>query len=171
MKWPARWTLPVLLLAIALVALQPVFAFQYPLSSMDIREAYFLGKGTRQENCLPGQIHASVARADQRPLHFGDRHRDALLDHRGACGARASQLFRSRRRARVSRKAGRFPCACANQLDGFLRLASCRAGRRSSRVHLEFDSEKIDPSTPATVDVVTPDGQDVQTTFDLAELR
>ncbi|MFZ0787589.1 MAG: hypothetical protein WAM67_17520 [Candidatus Acidiferrales bacterium] len=44
-------------------------------------------------------------------------------------------------------------------------------GFSGAEIDLDYDPSKIDASTPATVDVVTPDGQDVQTTFDLAELR
>jgi hypothetical protein len=35
----------------------------------------------------------------------------------------------------------------------------------------DYNPAKIDPASAATVEVVTPDGQDVKTTFDLAELR
>jgi hypothetical protein len=43
MKRRAQWGLSVLLLA--LITVQPAFAFRYPLSSSAIREAYFLGSG------------------------------------------------------------------------------------------------------------------------------
>ena len=38
-------------------------------------------------------------------------------------------------------------------------------------VDLDYDPAKIDAASPLTVEVLTPDGQDVQTTFDLSQLR
>lgn len=40
-----------------------------------------------------------------------------------------------------------------------------------AEIDLDYDPAKIDASSPLTVEVLTPDGQDVQTTFDLAHLR
>jgi hypothetical protein len=44
-------------------------------------------------------------------------------------------------------------------------------GLSGAEVDLDCDPAKIDAASRATVDVLTPDGQDVQTTFDLAQLR
>jgi hypothetical protein len=38
------------------------------------------------------------------------------------------------------------------------------------KIWLEFDAEKID-TADATVEVLTPDGQDIQVPFDLSRLR
>ncbi len=38
-------------------------------------------------------------------------------------------------------------------------------------IELRFDTDKIDPYEEATVRVHTPDDQDVETTFDLGQLR
>lgn len=51
----------------------------------------------------------------------------------------------------------------------------CEAGTETcfpdgARIRLLYDASKID-SSPVTVHVITPDGQDVQTTFDLGSLR
>lgn len=40
-----------------------------------------------------------------------------------------------------------------------------------AEVDLTYDPDKIDAASPLTVEVLTPDGQDVQTTFDLSQLR
>jgi hypothetical protein len=45
MKSPGRWGLSILLLALALAAMQPALAYDYPLSPEAIREAYFLATG------------------------------------------------------------------------------------------------------------------------------
>jgi hypothetical protein len=44
-------------------------------------------------------------------------------------------------------------------------------GFAGAEVDLDYDPAKIDASSPLTVEVLTPDGQDVQTTFDLSQLR
>jgi len=44
-------------------------------------------------------------------------------------------------------------------------------GLSGAEVDVDYDPAKIDASSPLTIEVVTPDGQDVRTTFDLAELR
>ena len=44
-------------------------------------------------------------------------------------------------------------------------------GFSGAEVDLDYNPAKIDASSPLTVEVLTPDGQDVQTTFDLSQLR
>jgi len=45
------------------------------------------------------------------------------------------------------------------------------SGYIGAEIVAEYDVKKIDPGTSTTVSVNTPDGQDVETTFDLANLR
>lgn len=44
-------------------------------------------------------------------------------------------------------------------------------GLNGAEVDVDYDAAKIDPGSLITVEVVTPDGQDVQTTFNLSQLR
>jgi len=44
-------------------------------------------------------------------------------------------------------------------------------GFSGAEIDLDYDPAEIDAASPLTVEVLTPDGQDVETTFDLAQLR
>lgn len=45
------------------------------------------------------------------------------------------------------------------------------SGYIGADILVDYDEKKIDPGSPATVKVVTPDGQEVEATFDLGSLR
>jgi hypothetical protein len=217
MKSRAGWKLPVLLLAITLIALQPALAYYDPLSSEAIREAYFLGKRndeqtaaffTKYVHALPAPksgpyvssigidtLYAAIVRYVQRaPIsyHAEEAEQEFLgksetftvfveIDFTASYPDPAQfstyvngavlvpdfwkdfkiQLTQDRKVEAQSVRGG--PIYSDYPIDQY--------GLVGAEVELEYDPAKIDPSTPATVDVVTPDGQDVQTTFDLAELR
>ncbi|MGA8871690.1 MAG: hypothetical protein WA434_09140 [Candidatus Acidiferrales bacterium] len=216
MKSCARWKLPILLLGIALVALEPALAYNSPLSSEAIREAYFLGKRndeqtaaffTKYIHVLPAPesgpyvsvigietpYSAIVRRVQRAPI--GYHAQEAEQQFLGKAGiftvfveinftssypdpAQFStyvngavlvpdfwkdfkiQLTQDREVEAQSAKGG--PIYSDYAIDEY--------GLAGAVVELEYDPAKIDSATPATVDVLTPDGQDVQTTFDLAQL-
>jgi hypothetical protein len=217
MKPPARWKFPVLLPALTIVALQPALAYNNPLSSEAIREAYFLGKRNDEQtgafflkyvHTLPAPKsgpyvasigidtpYAAIVRRVQR-APIGYHAEEAEQEFLGKPGtftvfveidftasypdpAQFStyvngavlvpdfwkdfkiQLTQDRKIEAQSVRGG--PIYSDYAIDEY--------GLAGAEVELEYDPAKIDPSTPVTVDVLTPDGLDVQTTFDLAELR
>ncbi|HEX4074468.1 MAG TPA: hypothetical protein VHX49_03615 [Candidatus Acidoferrales bacterium] len=217
MKSPARSKVPILLLLMILVALQPALAYNNPLSSEAIREAYFLGKRNDEQtaafflkyvHALPEPksgpyvssigidtpYSAIVRRAQRAPIgyHAEEAEQEFLgkggtfsvfveIDFTASYPDPAQfsayvngavlvpdfwkdfkiQLTQDRKVEAQSVRGG--PIYSDYAIDEY--------GLAGAEVELEFDPAKIDPSVPATVDVLTPDGQDVQTTFDLAELR
>jgi hypothetical protein len=44
-------------------------------------------------------------------------------------------------------------------------------GLSGAEIDLDYDAAKIDPSAPAVIEAVTPEGEDVETTFNLSQLR
>ncbi|HEX4004409.1 MAG TPA: hypothetical protein VHX36_17275 [Candidatus Acidoferrales bacterium] len=206
---------PLLLVLIALVALQPAFGLRYPLSSRDIREAYFLGKGSpekrlaflakyRRDFPTPAAgPHVSTIEivtpysyvvnhawrtfnylapdAEEeflgKPALFRIRVRIDLTASYGAQIPSKDGGFRARPddfgkdfKVRFTQKDEIHPQTSIAQPiyqagdDGGSWLVG-------NTIRLEYDPTDVDASMPARVEVITPDGQDVQTTFDLAELR
>ena len=52
--------------------------------------------------------------------------------------------------------------------DGGLATVS---GYTGAEIDVDYDPKKLDPGSPAIIEVDTPDGQEVETTFDLANLH
>ena len=217
MKSPARWKLPILLFALALIAIEPALAYNNSLSSEAIREAYFLGKRNDEQttaffrkyvHALPAPesgpyvssigietpYWAIVRRVQRAPI--GYHAEEAEQEFLGKAGiftvfveidftpsypdpARFSTYVNGAvlvpdfwKDFKVHLKQDRK--IEAQSVDGepiYSDYAIDEYGLAGAEVELEYDPAKMDSATPATVDVRTPDGQDVQTTFDLAQLR
>jgi len=213
----AQWKLPVLLLAIALAGLQPALAFEYPLSSDTIREAYFLGKSSAEKRAaflakyrrdLPAPatgpdisvveiqtpFSVVVTRASSAISNYfaPDAEEEFLgkpgvfrvhveidltasygwqiVGKDGGIRSRPDDFWRDFK-IQLTQKGEEIP---SQRVDGQPIYDSGEdegTWLAGATVEIEYDPAKIDSATPATVDVFTPDGQDVQTTFDLAELR
>lgn len=220
MKSRSRWKLPILLLAITLIALQPALAsYAYPLSSEAIREAYFLGKRNDEKTAafFAAYVHAalpmpksgayiaaigidtpysSIVRRVERTSdeYHAQEAEEEFLGKSGTFGVWVQidftpsfpnpSQFSSHGTNAVVMPAFWQDFKISLKQDREVEPESVKGGPSYSdvgpldqygfsgaEVDLEYDPAKIDASTPATVDVVTPDGQDVQTTFDLTELR
>jgi hypothetical protein len=185
------------LLLVGLPIVLPVFAYDNPLSSSSIRDAYFLGTGqsSAEVDFLKEYTHAlpklsispytSLVRLETPFSQIAEHARLALNYH----VQDAEQEFLGK------------PAVLRVQLDicdGHNEPAHVRfkitqndkelvpgAVERSpwiererygtppvigEHVKLQFEAEKIEPS-PLTVEIETPDGQHAETTFDLAKLR
>lgn len=207
MNQVARSGLSILLAALAIA--QPGLAYQYPLSSEAIREAYFLGKASSEKKAeffakythhLPvpkAGPHVAwisvetpfacvVDRVARGPLDYHAQ--DAEQDFLGKPGcfhvrleidftptypdpkaatAVPSDFWRDLKvhlmqRTKIPPRSVRGqPIYNTEALLGFT----------GATMRLDYDVKRIDPAAPATIEVDTPDGEHVQTTFDLAKLR
>jgi len=206
MKSPARWKLPVLSLA---VALQPAFAFEYPLSSGAISEAYSLARGdaekrdtffekyTHQLSQPPSgayvawiEVETPFSCVADAIAHapFSYHEQDAEQDYLAKAGCfrvRVEIHFTSTYPDPTYIKT--MPTAFWNDFTIQLRQKheiqprskigwpiysdETQSGYLGADVTADYNADKIDPDALTTVDVVAPDGQDVQTTFDLSDLR
>ena len=203
--------------AIVLLIALPAFAYQYPLSSSDIRNAYLLGyaKDLNTTNFFApyarqfptpdsgphiatitlktpygqlvelGQVRAECRRAGRRR---GIREQEIAF-------SRASRVVDlmppiPTRHPRIPpRQVRRFPIFSGiSPRDSFKTARNFH--RAATQVYLlysdssvnsygvsgaiieyRYDPEKIDPDDAATFEMHTPDGQDIETTFDLGRLR
>ena len=193
----------------ALLIAPPTPAYEYPLSSEAIRDAYFLGKASPEKKAeffgkythhlpmpksgphvawievetpfacvvdrvarMPLNYHAQEAEQDflGKPGCFHVRLEiDFTATYPDPTGATAvpSDFWRNfkvhlRQRAQIPARSVRGqPIYNTKALLGFT----------GATIRLDYDVSRIDPAAPATVEVDTPDGQHVKTTFDLARLR
>jgi hypothetical protein len=216
---PAARSGPVVLLALFIVVLLiafPALAYQYPLSSSDIRNAYLLGYAKDQNTT---SFFAPYARQFPTPesgpyistitlktpyeqlVELGQSALNA--DVQGAEEEYATRKLPFLVQVGVDRAAtypGTSPsdtAALGVPLPDFQRDFPARLVQdgqeiavQSTQVYLlysdgvgdtyqvsgaiieyRYDPEKIDPDDEVTFEVHTPDGQDIETTFDLGRLR
>lgn len=197
------------ILLATLVIAQPGLAYEYPLSSEAIREAYFLGKANPDKQaeffekythhlpvpksgpnvawievetpfaCVVDRVarmslnyHAQEAEQDflGKPGCFHVRLEiDFTATYPDPTGATAvhSDFWRDfkvhlRQGTEIPpRSVQGQPIYNTEALLGFT----------GATMRLDYDVKRIDPAAPATIEVVTPDKQHIQTTFDLAALR
>jgi hypothetical protein len=211
MKPTIRFALTPILAVLLMTA--PATAYEYPLSSTAIRDAYFLGKAStnkRAESLAKYTVYLPMPKSGPyvavvvfetpyvivtertaRALsgYFAQDAEEEFLGKPGVCRVRIRIYLTSSYSWQLASPPGevRF------RPDDFWREFSIRlvqdgqeitakASRGSplysldlgvltgAEVDLEYDAAKIQ-SAPATVEVDTPDGQHVQTTFDLTKLR
>ena len=207
MKPTPRWALSIVLLAILTV--HPVRAFDYPLSSEAIREAYFLG---RENPDRRNQFFESY-RHNMPVPKYGPNVGLIELETPFACLVDAMSQIPANYHApdavqEYLGKPGQFrvhveiyftetypkPTDTAASLGNFWEAFHVHlkqegeiqpravhgepiyddetiSGYRGADIDLEYDVKKIDPGAMTTIDVETPDGQDVETTFHLNNLR
>lgn len=215
MKPGSRFRLPVFLLVL-LIAL-PALAYDYPLSSTSIRDAYFFGKRhtsittslfKQYTHYLPAGESAArvqsigletpfVQVAERSGAAFNYYAQDAAqeftdqelpfrvlvtVDLTGAypqsknsrpnflgyplpdfCRAFDVQLVQDKAIPENSRRVYLLYSDASTSVTGF-------SGVTGAVLELDYDAESID-STDTTIKVATPDGQHVETTFDLTQLR
>jgi hypothetical protein len=198
-----------LLLALALLAAAlPALAFDYPLSSTAIREAYFLGKedAARRAEFLAKYTH-KFPTPKTGPyvafIQFGTPYlvvaEEIARNLANYSAPDAEEEFLGKPaicRVRVQIYYGNFPGLPSSAgtasvtKDHVIHLtqhdrqissqaSSSKALYSSGRTatvtgterDLEFDPDTIDSAAPVKVEILMPDGQDVETTFDLARLR
>ncbi|MGA8223360.1 MAG: hypothetical protein WB780_17060 [Candidatus Acidiferrales bacterium] len=215
MRPGSRLRLPVLLVVLG-VAL-PTLAYEYPLSSTSIRDAYFFGKRhtsvttaafKQYTHYLPPTESAArvqsigletpfVQVAERSGSAFNYYAQDAeeeftdeelpfrvlvTVDLSGAytqskssrpnflgyplpdfCRAFEVQLVQDKPIPEESRRVYLLYSDASTSVTGF-------GGVTGAVLELDYDAEAVD-STDTTIKVVTPDGQQVETTFDLTQLR
>jgi hypothetical protein len=179
-------------------AMLPAFAYEYPLSSTAIREAYLLGtatNGTSQDflaqytHTLPELkvgAYTSVVRIETPYVQIAEHARqtvnykaqDALADFLST----PPSVFRVQLDICFGHKESQPVKFRITQNDKELAPSSVEhspyfAGQRhgpsviiGEHVKLQFEADKIE-STPLTVEIETPDGQHARAAFDLAKLR
>jgi hypothetical protein len=202
-----RWGLALLLLAI--LAVQPVSAFECPLSSESIREAYFISKENfdrkqaffrayRHDMPLPnsgpdvGLIEVETPFAclvDAIARKPSDYHaQDAEAEY---LGKRAEfrvhvEIYFTATYPKASDRSGSLGAFWNDfhvhlKQSGEIKPLSVQcapiyddqtlSGFSGATLDLDYDVKKIDPGGMTTIDVQTPDGQDIETTFLLNSLR
>jgi hypothetical protein len=207
MKAIWRWSLSILLLALLIA--QPVRAFDYPLSSEAIREAYFLGKENpdRRQSFFQPYRHSMptpktgadvglievetpfacvVDSMAQAPSTYHAP--DAVQDYLGKPGQfrvhveiyftdtypkptdTAATLGNFWEDFHVHLKQGAEIKPRAVHGEPIYNDQTI-SGYIGANIDLDYDVKKIDSGGLTTIDVETPDGQDVQTTFSLNNLR
>jgi hypothetical protein len=207
MKPNARWGLSILLPALLIA--QPALAFEYPLSSEAIREAYFLGRGDsgkmrdffeKYKHHLPvPKTGADVALIEMEtpfacvvdgisrgPLDYHSQ--DAEQEYLGKpgefrvhveiyftptypkpsdTGATRGDFWRDfsvhlKQKAEVPlRSVHGQPIYSDDTISGFI----------GAMIDTDYDVTKIDAGGFTTIEVDTPDGQQVETTFQINSLR
>ncbi|MBZ5694204.1 MAG: hypothetical protein LAN36_02460 [Acidobacteriia bacterium] len=207
MKAAGRLVLSILLLAAT--AAQPLVAFDYPLSSKAIREAYFLGKANLDQR----QRFFEKYRHNPPPLRTGPHVALIEVETPFACLvdaiSQAPLNYYAQEAARdYLGKPGKFrvhveiyftptypkPDDTAITLGDFWRDFTIHlkqdteipplsvhgepiysedtiSGYIGAIIETEYNVNKIDPGGITTVVVDTPDGQQVETTFSLNNLR
>jgi len=215
MKSPPRFGLPILILALAIVALQPALAYDYPLSPEAIREAYFLATGdsakmaevfkkyTQNPPAPKTGEHVSMIQFETPYLVVAEKiaqiganfhapdAEQKFLGKPQSCRVNVEVDYTVWRELEplIVNGAFRFPTggigsdlsilleqkkkAIPPQQVSHWGLFSDDIGGPVTGIfaQLDYDAEKIDPDTPVTVKVFTPDGQQVEAEFDLATLR
>jgi hypothetical protein len=188
--------LPILIFLLT-AAMLPALAYEYPLSSTAIREAYFLGTSMRQEGCLIGAyshalpelragVYTSAARIEtpyfQIAKHACETANYSAQDALEAFLSKPPSALRMQLDICFGRKESQPVKFRITQNDKELAPSSVErtpyfaAGRYGpsqvigEHVKLQFEADKIE-STPLTVEIEAPDGQHAKTTFDLAKLR
>jgi hypothetical protein len=211
MKPTIRFALTLIFSALLIAPLTP--AYEYPLSSEAIRDAYFLGKAStnkRAESLAKYTVYLPMPKSGPyvavvvfetpyvivtertaRALsgYFAQDAEEEFLGKPAICRVRVRIYLTSS----YSWQLPSPPGTVRFRPDDFWREFSIRlvqdgqeiTAKASSgsplysldvgvltgaEVGLEYDAAKIQ-SAPATVEVDTPDGQHVQTTFDLTKLR
>jgi hypothetical protein len=211
MKPTIRFALTPILAVLLMTA--PATAYEYPLSSTAIRDAYFLGKAStnkRAESLAKYTVYLPMPKSGPyvavvvfetpyvivtertaRALsgYFAQDAEEEFLGKPAICRVRVRIYLTSS----YSWQLPSPPGTVRFRPDDFWREFSIRlvqdgqeiTAKASSgsplysldvgvltgaEVGLEYDAAKIQ-SAPATVEVDTPDGQHVQTTFDLTKLR
>lgn len=189
--------------------MRPAVAYEFPLSSEAIREAYFLGKANPAKRAeffekythhmampksgphvawiaIETPIACVVDRVARMPLNYHAQ--EAEQDFLGGPGC-----FRVRLEVDLAptypdpKAVTALPTDFWQDFQVYLRQRgeiSPRSvhgqpiynedtllGFTSATTRLDSDVKRIDPAAPATIEVDTPDGQRVRTTFDLARLR
>jgi hypothetical protein len=202
MKASSRLGLTILL--IAATAAQPLAAFDYPLSSKAIREAYFLGAGDAGKRAeffgkytkrfpVPktGPYLAMIEfetpyvviaeRVSQNVSnYFAQDAEQEFLGKPAICRLRVQIYFRGSYSWPITRPRTDYTIRLKQHGREISRKTSSSEPLYSSgdfpvligiEMDLEYDAEKIESAAPATVEVLSPDGQEIRETFDLAKLR
>lgn len=208
MKATARLRLSIVLLAA--IAARPLAAFDYPLSSKAIREAYFLGRGDAgrraeffgkytQHFPIPRTgVHVAIIQFETPFVviaesisqnvsnYFAQDAQEEFHGKPGICRVRVQAYFGDYDgwQSPSPQPTTRFRTDYTIRLKQHGKEISSRASSSEAlyssgptpaviglEMDLEYDAEKIDSAAPATVKVITPDGQEVRGTFDLAKLR
>ena len=206
MEAPGRLGLTILLLAAT--AAQPLAAFDYPLSSKAIREAYFLGAGDAGKRAeffgkytkrfpIPksGPYVAMIEfetpyvviakRVSQNVSnYFAQEAEQEFLGKPAICRVRVQIYFRGtygrqstqpvtrpRRDYTIRLTQGDKEIASTARSSEGLYMSGPTHTVIGREMDLDYDAEKIDSAAPATVEVLTPDGQGIRAEFDLAKLR
>jgi hypothetical protein len=180
------------------LATLPAFAYQYPLSSTAIRDAFFLGTSTRGSGgCLPGAYthavpelkagaHTSLVRIETPYIQIAEHACQALnysaQDAEAEFLSKPPSIFRVQLDICFTNKESQSVKFSITQNDRELAPSSVErspyfAGGRygpspiiGEHVRIQFEADKIE-SAPLIVKIETPDGQRATTTFDLAKLR
>lgn len=195
MRRPIRSGLSILVLA--LIAAQPALAFDYPLSSEAIREAYFLGTGDAAKRAdvfgkytrtFPAPKTGSyvatiefetpyVVIADQISQNGNNYHApDAEKEFLGKpeiCRVRVQVIFPFDTFENFTVQLLQDGKEIASQAKHgeFLYMGGETPEPIGVDMNVEYAAERIDPDKPAKVEVTLDDGQTVKATFDLAQLR
>jgi len=197
------------LFLLALVAAQSATAFEYPLSSEAIREAYFLARenSDRQTEFLERYKHnlpapktgPDVALVELRTpftlvaekigqtntsYHAQDAEKD-FQGKTGRFGVHVEIYFTATypKPTDTAQSLGDFWNDLKVRLKQGSEISPLKttgrpifsdqtiSGYMGAMIDADYDAAKIDRGAPATIEVDTPDGQDVETTFDLTQLR
>jgi hypothetical protein len=204
MKPNPRRGLSILLLAV--LAAQPALAFDYPLSSSAIRDAYFLGSGDPDKLTLylekytkhypspksgayvaliqfqTPYVNVAEEVARRVSYHAPDAVQE-FLGKPGICGVRVEVYWGYAASAAVTGRP-----SYATNYEVRLKQGDKQIAMKSSwtenllagtsapidvgiAFNNEYDADKIDADSPATVEIVTPGGATIAETFDLGSLR
>jgi hypothetical protein len=184
---------------VALLAAAPLtFAYEYPLSSTTIREAYLLGTATNDasETFLAQYTHTlpnlnvgtymSTVKIETPYVQIAEHARQTVnYSAQGALGdfvSRPPSIFRMQLDICFGRKESQSVTFMVTQNDKKLAPLSVErspyfAGGKhgpsqviGEHVKVEFEADKIE-STPLTVELELSDGRHAETTFDLARLK
>ena len=202
--------------AIVLLIALPAFAYQYPLSSSDIRNAYLLGYAkdlnttnffapyARQfptpdsgphiatitlktpygqlvelgQSALNADVQGAEEEYASKKLPFlvqvevdlTATYPDPASSDSAAPGAPLPDFQRDFP-ARLVQDGQNVPRAATQVYLLYSDSSVNSYGVSGAIIEYRYDPEKIDPDDAATFEVHTPDGQDIETTFDLGRLR
>ena len=183
---------------LVVLATFPAFAYQFPLSSSSIREAYFLGTSTfRTEGCVPAAYsrvlpqltngayvsearietpYIQVAERACRAVNYTAQDADAefRLDPPSTFRIQLDICFGYQEsqavRFRIIQNDMELAPKSAERSPYYKRERYGPPRVIGERVSLQFDADKIE-STALSVEIETPAGQRATATFDLAKLR
>lgn len=183
---------------LALAVTLPALAYDYPLSSQSIRTAYLLGKGSgsagthflaEYSRTLPGLkvgAYTSVVRIETPFTHVAEHARETLnYDAQDAVKEFVDKPSVFRAYLDICYAPIKAKPIKVRFLQNDKEIASASDKREpyypfqdsesvapsiGEHIELEFKPEKIE-SSPLLIEIDTPNGQHVETTFDLAKLR